>query len=215
MSGRSPRLMDMGLDRLAKMIYEMGRVSEAAVTKAIEGYVAAANVVDEVYELSQQLRLLEDEVTDLALEIIARYQPVAKDLRFIRSCMEIAYGFSRFGRYAYDISKLIEEFGGIGGCPTEMVLETAEKVKNMIRISVTSFRERDVEAAERLEKLDDEVDEAYRAHVRRAITDPSSDKRCDMAITLVLRYLERIADHATYIGEAVHYVAVGERAPRR
>jgi phosphate transport system protein len=207
--------MDIGLDRLSKMIYEMGRLSEVAVSKAIEGYVKAVNIVDEIYELSQQLRLLEDEVTELALEIIARYQPVAKDLRFIRSCMEIAYGFSRFGRYAYDISKLIEEFGGIGDCPNQMVLDTAEKVKNMIRISVSSFRDRDVAAAEKLEELDDEIDEAYRTHVRRAINDPASDKRCDMAITLVLRYLERIADHATYIGEAVQYVTVGERVPRR
>ncbi len=215
MSSKPTRLMDMGLDRLAKMIYEMGRLSEVAVSKAIDGYVRSINVVDETYELSQQLRLLEDEVTDLAVEIIARYQPVAKDLRFIRSCMEIAYGFSRFGRYAYDISLLIEEIGGIGGCPTQLVLETAEKVKNMIRISVSSFKDRDVAAADKLEALDDEIDEAYRMHLRRAINDPSSDKRCDMAITLVLRYLERIADHATYIGEAVQYVAIGEKAPRR
>jgi len=215
MSSKPTRLMDMGLDRLAKMIYEMGRLSEVAVSKAIDGYVRAVNIVDEVYELSQQLRYLEDEVADLAVEIIARYQPVAKDLRFIRSCMEIAYGFSRFGRYAYDISMLIEEVGGIGDCQNQQVLETAEKVKNMIRISVSSFRDRDLNAAAKLEELDDEIDEAYRIHLRRAINDPLSNKRCDMAMTLVLRYLERIADHATYIGEAVQYVATGERSPRK
>ena len=75
-------------------------------------------------------------VGDLAIELIARYQPVATDLRFIRSCMEIAYGFSRFGRYAYDIVDVLETMGSIANCDKSAVLEMSCTVREMIRISV-------------------------------------------------------------------------------
>ena len=57
----------------------------------------------QIFEWSEKLKIFQLEVSNLATELIFRYQPVATDLRYIRSCMEIAYGFSRFGRYAYDI----------------------------------------------------------------------------------------------------------------
>ena len=67
----------------------------------------------------------------MAIELIARYQPVAGDLIFIRSCMEIAYGFSRFGRYSYDIVD-VETMGYIFDCDKVAVLEMAKKVREMI-----------------------------------------------------------------------------------
>ena len=79
----------------------------------------------QIFEWSEQLRVLQDEVGDLAIELIARYQPVATDLRFIRSCMEISYGFSRFGRYAYDIMDMIGTMGSIADCDKAPVLEMA------------------------------------------------------------------------------------------
>ena len=69
-----------------------------------------------IFEQSEKLKMLQDEVTDLAVELIARYQPVATDLRFIKSCMEIAYGYSRFGRYSYDIVDVLETLGPLSGC---------------------------------------------------------------------------------------------------
>ncbi len=61
--------------------------------------------------MAEKLRRLQEEVADLAIELIARYQLVASDLRFIRSCMEISYGFSRFGRYSYDVLDVLETVG--------------------------------------------------------------------------------------------------------
>ena len=75
---------------------------------------------------------IQEEVADVAIELIARYQPVAGDLRFIRSCMEIAYGFSRFGRYSYDIVDVLETMGYIFDCDKVAVLEMAKKVREMI-----------------------------------------------------------------------------------
>ena len=96
-----------------------------------------------IFEWSEQLRVLQDEVGDLAIELIARYQPVATDLRFIRSCMEIAYGFSRFGRYAYDIVDVLETMGSIANCDKSAVLEMSCTVREMIRISVQALQSKD------------------------------------------------------------------------
>src|SRR5271157_1955129 len=107
------RLMEIGLERLTKMVLEMATLSEMTVNRAIESYSKGINVRDEVFASSDQLELLQDEVNDLATEIIARYQPVASDLRFITSSMEIGYGFTRLGRYAYDITDILSLYQDI------------------------------------------------------------------------------------------------------
>jgi phosphate transport system protein len=165
--------------------------------------------------------VLQDEVGDLAIELIARYQPVATDLRFIRSCMEIAYGFSRFGRYAYDIVDVLETMGSIVNCDKSGVLEMSGTVREMIRISVQALQSKDKNAAERLYQMDDTVDTLYRKYLREAITPDektgknSFDPRCYISALLILRYLERISDHACYIGDSVHYIVTGASSPRR
>ncbi len=208
-------MMDMGLERLSNMLLDMAAISEKAVETAIESYVKGRDMREEVFQLSEELRWYQDEVAELAVELIARYQPVATDLRYIRSCMEIAYGFSRFGRYAYDIAQVLGMFGNLEECDTTLVKQVGEKVKEMIKVSVQAFKERNIELARSLKKMDDEVDYAYVQHVKRALSNPLSSKRCDMATTLILRYLERIADHATYVGDSVDYIVTGERTPRK
>lgn len=159
--------------------------------------------------------MLQDEVSELAVEIIARYQPVATDLRFIKSCMEVAYGFSRFGRYAHDISDVIGIFGDLSGCDREVVQKAGTQAKEMIRISIEAFTEHDVEKALLLKKMDDVVDNIYLDFVKKSAHQHEADLRCVVSGTLILRYLERIADHATYVGETVPYIVSGERAARK
>ena len=159
--------------------------------------------------------MLQDEVSELAVEIIARYQPVASDLRFIKSCMEVAYGFSRFGRYAHDISDVFGIFGDLSTCDKTPIERVGGQAKDMIRLSIKAFTERDIEMASKLPKMDDVVDNAYLDFVKRSATRPDSDMKCMVSGTLILRYLERIADHATYVGESVAYIVSGERAARK
>ena len=159
--------------------------------------------------------MLQDEVSELAVEIIARYQPVATDLRFIKSCMEVAYGFSRFGRYAHDISDVIGIFGDLSGCDRDSVQKAGAQAKEMIRVSIKAFTERDVEKALVLKKMDDVVDNIYLDFVKRAAHEHEGDLKCVVSGTLILRYLERIADHATYVGETVPYIVSGERSARK
>jgi len=199
----------------------MAKLSERSVLTAIESYEKGTSVKKEIFDWSEQLRLLQDEVADLAIELIARYQPVATDLRFIRSCMEIAYGFSRFGRYAYDIVDVLETMGSISDCDKTVVLETAGTVRQMIHSSVQALQSKDKNAAEKLYEMDDTVDILYRNYLRRAVAppkkgeEPLTDPRCYTSALLILRYLERISDHACYIADSVHYIVTGESSPRR
>ena len=87
---------------------DMSIISRDSVNAALESYEKGIMLRSQIFEYSEKLRLLQLEVADFATELIARYQPVARDLRFIQSCMDIAYGFSRFGRYSYDIADVLE-----------------------------------------------------------------------------------------------------------
>ncbi len=207
--------MDIGLDKLTKMLMEMADLSEKSVATSIEAYTQGRNMSARIRDWSEQLRVLQDEVSELSIELIARYQPVASDLRFIKACMEIAYGFSRYGRYAYDIAEVLEMYGDISKCDHSYVETTAKTTQEMIRMSIDAFAKRDVELARSIEKMDDFVDERYRQHVKRTIQSQDHDFACLMSATLILRYLERISDHSSYIGDSVVYIVTGQRSPRK
>jgi phosphate transport system protein len=224
------RLLDLGIDRIHNIIMDMAKLSESSVFTAIESYENGSNVKNQIFEQSEKLRILQEEVADLAIELIARYQPVATDLRFIRSCMEIAYGFSRFGRYSYDIVDVLETMGSISNCDKSAVLEMAKTVREMILLSVYSLQSRDKDAVRKLYQMDDTVDSLYRKYLREAIDSEKkengddnneykigkfSELRCYISALLILRYLERISDHACYIGDSVNYIVTGFSSPRR
>jgi phosphate transport system protein len=203
---------------------DMAKLSENSVFTAIESYQKSTLVKKQIFDWSEKLRVLQEEVSDLAIELIARYQPVASDLRFIKSCMEISYGFSRFGRYSYDIVDVLETMGSISNCDKSAVLETAKTVRGMILLSLNALQSRDKNAAEKLYEMDDTVDLVYKRYLRKTITIPrevllnnntNNNPRCYISALLILRYLERISDHACYIGDSVHYIVTGVSSPRR
>ncbi len=201
------RLMDMGLDQLNSLLVEMAQLSQSAVSASMEAYRRGGKG-KEVKQMSDRLRALHRQVSDLSVEMIARYQPVASDLRFLKACMEISYGFFRYGRYALDIAEVLQVFGDLSKCDHESVVTTAQKTQEMIRMSVDAFARRDVELARKIPSLDDAVDSSYRDNVKSTLQG-KGDVRCALSSMLILRYLERIADHATYIGEMVEYISTG------
>ncbi len=201
------RLMDMGLDKLNSLLLEMASISEEAVAMAMDAYKSGGKG-SKVRESGRRLQSLHRQVGDLSMEMIARYQPVASDLRFIKACFEISYGFFRYGRYAMDIAEVLEMFGDLSKCDQTAVVETADKTREMIRLSVEAFARRDVPTARRIKGMDDFVDDMYRANLKDVMKEKGNLK-CNLSATLILRYLERIADHATYIGESVDYIVTG------
>jgi phosphate transport system protein len=214
------RLLDLGIEHITNIIMDMAKLSESCVFNAIESYKSGTPIKNQIFEWSEKLRVLQEEVADLAIELIARYQPVATDLRFIRSSMEIAYGFSRYGRYSYDIADLLEIIGSVADCDKSAVLEVEDTVRQMILLSVSLLTSRNKDAVQRLYQMDDTVDALYRKYLRETVSlQPDAEKniqpRCYVSALLILRYLERIADHACYIGDSVYYITTGRSSPRR
>jgi len=204
------RLMDIGLEKLSRLVFDMADLAEKSVIFALQSYLASKNNTQQLEQWSQELRKIQDEIGELSIEMIARYQPVASDLRFIKACMEIAYGFSRFGRYAYDISEVLELWHDLSRCRQDELTEMMGMVKSMIRMSVEAFAKRDVQLGLQVFELDDKVDSLFRKSMERVSKNPSQIPECDISVLLVMRYLERIADHAAYIGETVSYVVTGK-----
>lgn len=202
----------MGLVRLSSAISDMGTLAQDSVLKAIRAYAQGEQITQEALDRSKQLSNLANEVEELAVDLLARYQPVATDLRFIKSCLEIAYGFSRFGRYAYDIAQVLEIFGDVSECDKTVVDELGEKVEQMIQTSIESFKTRNIQLARSLRQEDDQVDQVYLDYIKDITKDKTIPVKCALASTLVLRYLERIADHACYIGDSVTYIVTASKA---
>jgi phosphate transport system protein len=199
--------MDMGLDRLNSLLLDMATLSQQAVSASIEAYSKGGKGT-EVKQMSDKLQALHRQVSDLSMEMIARYQPVATDLRFLKACLEISYGFFRYGRYALDITEVLDMFGDLSKCDRKFVVLTANKTQEMIRLSSEAFARRDLELARKIPSMDDAIDQSYRDNVKRT-SEEKGNLKCSMSAALILRYLERIADHASYIAESVEYISTG------
>jgi phosphate transport system protein len=215
-----PRLMDLGISSVSETLNEMGNMAQRSLEIALDSYFQNNGSRKKVFEFAEKLRSLEDEVGDIATELIARYQPVAKDLRFIRASMEIAYIFWRFGRYSYDIVNTIEELYTGSDCDKTAVMEMSYLVRKAMELSLSSLRTRDETIVEKLYELDSTVDTLYRKYLRDTV-DAGKQYNwrvralCDIRNILILRYLERISDHACYLGDCVSYLVTGLSSPRR
>ena len=115
------RLLDVGIKKLEESILEMGSLASKSVEFSIDSYLQGEDSSKEALKKSKAINSLNDDINELAFELIARYQPVASDLRFIKSCFEIAYTLSRFGRYSYDITLVTHEFGKLKKCDKSAV----------------------------------------------------------------------------------------------
>ena len=212
------RLLDKGLEQLTAMVFKMGEAAEKALNVSIGGFVRGKDASEDVKELSEILVSLTVEVEEKAFGLIAKYQPVASDLRIINSYMKIAYDFERYGRYGWDISFIRKRLGCLKGCEEwipQFIEEMGEKVLQMVRISINSLKNQDTELAKAICKTEQEVDEMYFQYLDKLVKEAHVTGQCTISSVLVVRYLERIADHATYIAEAVVYIATGQKITLR
>ena len=215
------RLLDLGIERTRDIIGEMSKISQTCVSTVLESYTEGNVKKREMSDWAEKLRTLQEEVSDLAFELIARYQPVATDLRYIRSCLEVSYVLSRFGGYGYEIVEVLDMMGSISECDKTVVTEAARVTSEMISLSVNALDFKDQQASDKLYDMDDTVDNIYREYLREIVTAKKeskqiyADPRCVIAALHVLRYLERVADHACYIAESVSYIVTGKSNPRR
>ena len=211
------RLIDAGMEQLASMLFRMGELAQKTASLSIMNYIEGTHNPTQVKTLTDTLSKMMEPIEDTAFEIIARFQPVASDLRILKSYMKICYDFKRYGRYAFDISQIYERLGGMDECDLslrkiskEMGLETLE----MIGTSIAALRDHDAELAKTLSEMEEKVDKLYYSYLDKLI-ETKTTTGCTISSLLVVRYLERIADHATYVGESIVYLATGEKTKLR
>ena len=116
------------------------------------------------------------DVEDKVLELMAKYQPVASDLRTIKSYMKIAYDLERFGRYAWGIPFNHDMFAKSEKCAyseVEMKERTA-KVLEMVHTSINAMKNLDVDLAKTLSKTENEVDSMYFKYLDRLANAPTT-----------------------------------------
>jgi len=203
-----PRLIDPQLKNLSSLMSEMGELTIQCTSMAIDSYLVGRNAVDEVKQMSDQIRNRYFNLEDIFFELILKFQPVAEDFRLIRSSTEIAYAFSRLGRYAYDITLVRDKFGDLSHCDNQWLYEVSNEVKSMIKDAVLSFAELDINRAEKINQKENFVDKVYKDRLTQLIN--SQNTKCALAEALVLRYLERIADHAEFMSYSVNYIVTGK-----
>jgi len=212
------RIIDVGLEELSVMLCRMGELTYETVSLSIKGYLNGTSVYSQVHEMSDALISMSDQAEDKTFELIARFQPVASDLRIIKSYMKISYDFARYSRYALDISYINEQLGGLKECEewiSKYIEKMSEKVLSMVRTSIDALRSHNAQLAKATAKTEEEVDKMYFEYLDRLIETAPATGKCTISSVLVVRYLERIADHATYICESVIYLATGEKTTLR
>jgi phosphate transport system protein len=89
--------------------------------------------------------------------------------------------------------------------------EMAQKAIAMIKKSMDAFIKKDAELAKTLPADDDVIDSEWKSVILNMLKDGQIQRECALAITLLVRHIERIADHACYIADAVIYIVEGER----
>jgi phosphate transport system protein len=91
----------------------------------------------------------------------------------------------------------------------------SEKVLFMVKISIDSLRKHDIALAKTISQTEREVDKMYFDYLDKLISAEQANSKCVISSALVTRYLERIADHATYVCESIVYIVTGEKITLR
>jgi phosphate transport system protein len=208
------RIIDRGLEEQASFLAKMGELTYQILDISINGYLEGKSVEPEVRELSDLLVAMGNKVEDQTFQLIARFQPVASDLRAIKSYMKIGNDFARYGRYALDIAVINKQISGLKECEAatiEYICAMSDKVLSMVRISIDALKKHDIELAKTISQTEREVDKMYLTYLDGLIHKEQANSKCVISSALMTRYLERIADHAVYVCESIVYIVNGEK----
>jgi len=205
------RLLDPGLETLAQMFSKMGKLARTTVSDALSSFIHRKHMQKKIKANSDVLLELGVEIEGKAVELLARYQPMAKDLRLIKSYIKISYDYSRLGRYAHEITVTEEVFEEREPCDRTFIEEIGSKVLALIDTSLEAVARMDSDLARKLSEKDDEVDDMYHRYLEESLTDRKHSMPCLAGNLFAARHLERIADHCVYMGASVIYAVTAER----
>ncbi len=203
------------LEKTKKMILSLGAMAEERVNLAIKAvHNKDAAIAQKIISSDHELDEMEVDIEEDCLKILALYQPVAIDLRFLIAMIKINNDLERIGDEAVNIA---QRGGVIAKWDDPKITfdysEMAEKTEMMLKMSLDALVNMDTDIAFKVAIFDDEVDEiknrAYN-HIKKAIDNHLDRGGYLINLLLISRHLERIADHATNIAEEVVYMVEGE-----
>jgi len=204
------------LSSLQQEILKMGSLVETMLAKAVESLrTQNVELAREVFSLEEQIDQMEKEIEHRCLRLIATQQPLAKDLRRIAAGFKIITDLERMADYSYDIAKISEKLASEPLIkPLIDIPRMSLLTQQMVKEALDCYVREDVELAYKMCKDDDLVDGIFSQIFRELLTYMMEDPKTISQATSLLfagRYIERIADHATNIGERVIYLVTGEK----
>ncbi|MCX5633920.1 MAG: phosphate signaling complex protein PhoU [Phycisphaerae bacterium] len=210
------RHFDDELKELRKDVLKMSDLARDAISRSIEALknrdkVQAQKVIDDDGNIDE----LELVVDEKCIDLIALYQPMATDLRFITTGMKLNAELERIADLAVDIAQRVLELADKPLLkPLIDIPKLSDVAQNMVREAIDSFIKKNVGLADKVMASDEEADELRNKICAELINDymlrDASTANRAVPLLLVARHLERICDHATNIAEDVIYMVEGK-----
>ncbi len=204
------------LEKIKKMILSLGALAETRVRQIKQALENRDDVVArEVIHLDYEIDEMEVDIEEECLKVIALHQPVASDLRFLIAVIKINNDLERIGDQVVNIAQRVISMAKKPVVPYQYdYSEMTDKAEAMLRMSLDSLVNQDIDQAIKVLHLDDAVDalkdRAY-DHIKAAMAKGLTTEIGYMInLLLVSRHIERLADHATNIAEEVIYMIEGE-----
>ena len=200
---------DVRLKELHEELLKMGSIVEKQIYSSIEALKAQdIESAEEIIKRDDIVDSLQKQIEDRCIKFIATQQPLAKDLRYIFTTSKIVTDLERMADYAVDICKITKRLK-----KDKFIKELVDIVQSMIKDSIDAYIQKDTDAAYKICKMDDQVDDYYR-NIFKELMELMSEKKdvYNQAAQLlfVCKYLERVADHTTNICEWTIYLKTGK-----
>ena len=201
---------------LKKKIVSMGDMVHEAIDQAVQSLKKRdLEMAEKVISNDEQINCIEQEIEQLCTHLVATQQPFASDLRKIVASYKIIASLERMGDLSVDIAKISVRIGPVPLIkPLIDLPKMTELIIKMMHTAIEAFINEDVELARSLAEIDHEVDHYYKKVFdelnEMMIKDPKVASQ-GVYILLTTRYLERIGDYCTNIGEEVIYMELGVR----
>ena len=208
------RHFDEELATLKSKLLQMGALVEEQIREALRALVDRdEDLARKVIVNDRRVNTLDVEIDEACLELLALFKPAARDLRFITTAMKISTELERMSDLAENICERAIELNEEPQLkPYIDIPRMADKAMRMVWNSLDAFVKWDSELARKVLDNDDEVDELteqiFRELLSFMIENPQTIPRA-MRLSFIAKYIERIADHATNIGELVVYMVEG------
>jgi phosphate transport system protein len=205
------------LDAIQATLVTMGEMVSLAMSRSSEALLKAdVKLAEQVISEDEKLDTIQHDLEARAINLMARQQPVAQDLRILVTSLRMSADLERMGDLCHHIAKLARMRYPEVAVPAELIKTIESMGTTAVKIiekSTHVIKTQDLQAAIELETDDDEMDKLHRA-LFVALLDDSWSHGIEAAIdmTLLGRYYERCADHAVSIARRVYFLVKGEYA---